>query len=484
MNQLDLTSDLQNILSVAAEKVKSWIDAGEVIRVSSHIDSDGVAAAGILSSALARMKANFHLSIFPQLESSYIEELAKEKRKCYIFSDFGSGALELLMNLIPEDDIIILDHHEPLGLDEKPSNILEINSHLFNIDGSNEISGAGVSFLFACTLDLIKNLDLLPLALVGAVGDTQDKAKQHSFKGLNAKIAELGVDHHLIKIEKDLYFQYRETKPIPKALMETNEPFLPDLTGNEAACERFLTNIGIPLYAGENWRTVSDLSLEEKKILTSQLTELILSHNGTSKQASSLISTNYLLLNEKEPYLKDIREFSQLLNACGRTRNPAIGVAVCMGDRDIHYKRAQDLLVDYNNKVDSFLESLKHPGRMQETDYVQYFYGDEGLDETIIGTITTIATKTKIAKKVLIGFAISENDTYKISARAQDSFVKKGLHLGKAMRTIISQLGLDSSKFLAGGHDAAAGTRIPRSYDKLFIETLNKVVEEQITKKE
>jgi nanoRNase/pAp phosphatase (c-di-AMP/oligoRNAs hydrolase) len=45
-------------------------------------------------------------------------------------------------------------------------------------------------------------------------------------------------------------------------------------------------------------------------------------------------------------------------------------------------------------------------------------------------------------------------------------------------------LGLDPSKFLAGGHDAAAGTRIPRSYDKLFIETLNKIVEEQLTKKE
>lgn len=482
MNQLDLNSDFHNALTAAAEILKSWIDAGEIIRVSSHIDADGVAAAGIISSALARMKANFHLSIFPQLESPYIEELAREKRNCYIFSDFGSGALEILGKLFPEETIIILDHHEPLYLDEKPSNILEVNSHLFGIDGSNEISGAGVCFLLTYILDPIKNLDLLPLALVGAVGDTQDKAKQHSFKGLNAKIAELGVEHSLIKIEKDLYFQYREMKPIPQALMETTEPFLPELTGNKEACERFLVNIGIPLYIGENWRTISDLSIDEKRILTSQLTQLILSHNGTSKQANSLISTNYLLINETS--LKDIREFSQLLNACGRTRNPGIGVAVCMGDRDLQYKHAQNLLIDYNNKVNSFLDSLKHPGQMQETDYVQYFYGDEGLDETMIGTITTIATKIKIANKVLIGFAKSEDDTYKISARTQDSFVKKGLHLGKAMREIISQLGLDPSKYLAGGHDAAAGTRIPRSYDKLFIETLNKVVEEQLTKKE
>ncbi len=483
MNQLDLNTEFQDALNAAADRLKSWVNSGEIIRVSSHIDADGLAAAGIISSMLLRMRANFHTRILPQLEPNHIEDLAKEKRKYYIFSDFGSGQVHLLTKSFPKEEIIILDHHEPLKASEKSSNILELNSHFFDLNGSNDIAGAGMCFLFAYALDSCKNLDLLPLALVGAVGDTQDKDKQHSFTGVNKKLVELGVEQNLIRVEKDLYFQYREMKPIHEALMETNEPYLPELTGNEAACLRFLSNIGIPLHAGDSPRTISDLSTKEKKILTSQLTQLILSHNGTSEQANSLISTNYLIINEKESYLKDIREFSQLLNACGRTRNPGIGVAVCMGDREIHYKRAQDLLLNYLKKVNSFLDSLKRPGKIQETDYVQYFYGED-LDETMIGTITTITTKTKIANKVLIGFAACEDGSYKISARTQDAFVDKGVHLGIAMRETIAQLGLDPSKFIAGGHDAAAGTRIPKSYDKLFIETLNKVVAEQISKKE
>ncbi|MDD1777941.1 MAG: DHH family phosphoesterase [Candidatus Helarchaeota archaeon] len=482
MNQLDLSAEFQDALNAAADRLKSWVNSGEIIRVSSHIDADGLAAAGILSSMLLRMKANFHVRILPQLEPNYIEDLAKEKRKYYIFSDFGSGQVNLLTKSFPKEEIILLDHHEPLKSSEKSSNILELNSHLYKINGSNDISAAGMCFLFAYAVDSGKNLDLLPLALVGAVGDTQDNDKQHSFTGVNKKLAELGVEQNLIKIEKDLYFQYRELRPIHEALMETSEPYLPELTGNEAACLRFLANIGIPLHAGENPRTISDLSTNEKKILTSQLSQLILSHDGTSEQANSLVSTNYSIIHEKESYLKDIREFSQLLNACGRTRNPGIGVAVCIGDRDIHYKHAQDLLLNYSKKVNSFLDSLKRHNKIQETDYIQFFYGED-LDETMIGTITTIATKTKIANKVLIGFASCEDGSYKISARTQDALVNKGVHLGHALRETITKLGLDPSKFIAGGHDAAAGTRIPKSYDKLFIETLNKVVAEQISKK-
>ncbi len=483
MNPFALDHKFYDILQQAASKVKSWIEADEIIRLSSHIDADGLSAAGIICSALSRLKASFHLRILRQLDPEFIEELVKEDRNCYIFSDFGSGQIKHLAKSLPSKDIIILDHHEPLNI-SKPSNILEINPILFGIDGSNEVSGSGVSFLFAYALDPKKNIDLLPLALVGALGDTQDKEKQHSLTGLNAKIAEFGVQQNLLKIEKDLYFQYREMKPIHHALMETTDPFLPGLTGNEEACVRFLSSINIPLQAGEKWRTISDLSTEEKKRLTTQLSQLILSHGGTSKQASNLVSTTYILTTETDPYLKDAREFAELLNACGRTRHPGIGVAVCMGDRDIHYRRAQDLLTDYQKKINSFLETLKHPGSIHETDYLQYFFGGDELEETMIGTIATIAVKTKLTKKVLIGFAKSNNQCYKISARAPQQFVDKGVHLGLALRQTIAQLKLDPSKFLAGGHDAAAGTRIPITYEKSFIETLNKVLHQQIIKKD
>ncbi|MHA1275608.1 MAG: DHHA1 domain-containing protein [Candidatus Helarchaeota archaeon] len=484
MNRFELNAPFLAALENAAKKIHACCDSDEIIRVSSHIDADGLSAAGIVCSALARLNAKFHLRILRQLYPEFIKELAAERRNCYIFSDLGSGQLKYLIKYFPEAFLLILDHHEPLKVKDIPPNIIEINPHHFNIDGSNELSGAGTSFLFAYSLDPSNNLDLLPFALIGAVGDTQDKGKQHSLIGLNAKIAEVGVNENLITIEKDLYFQYRENQPIHHALMATIDPFLPGLTGNEDACVRFLQSINVPLHVGEKWRTISDLTTAEKKNLTTQLTQQILSHGGTPEQASSLVSTNYLLTGESAPYLRDLREFAELLNACGRTRNPGIGVAICMGDRDTHYRRAQDLLLDYQKKINSFLEHLKHPGAIKETDYVQYFYTGDELNETMIGTISTIAIKTKLAKKILIGFAKSGDQVYKISARAPQHLITRGVHLGIALRNVIEQLKLDPSKFAAGGHDAAAGTQIPASKDIEFIETLNLVLKTQMNQKE
>ncbi|MHA1267355.1 MAG: DHHA1 domain-containing protein [Candidatus Helarchaeota archaeon] len=483
MNPFGLPSAFHKALEHAVATFKEWLaEEVDIIRISSHIDADGLAAAGILSASIYRQELPFHLRILRQLDPEFIIQLAEEKRKCYIFSDFGSGQLNLIKKFFKTEKILILDHHEPLtSSNELPDNILEINPHLYGVDGSSEISGAGVSFLFSYYLAPEKNLDLLPLALVGAVGDTQDKAKQHSLIGLNAEIAKFGVEKNLIRIEKDLYFQYSEMKPIHKAIMETTDPYLPNLTGNEEACIKFLGEIGIPLQMGDNWRTISELSTEEKKTLATHLTQQILSHGGSSEQASNLVGTLYKFINETELYLKDARTYASLLNACGRTRHPGTGVAVCLGDRNIHYKLAQDYLHEYQTQLNVMLERLKHPGMIHETDHLQYFYGSS-LDERMIGTICTIAVRTKIVKpsKPLIGFGNSEHNDYKISARAQDHLVQKGLHLGKALRKTISELELDPTQYGAGGHDAAAGARIPATSDIQFIEVLDRIIKEQL----
>ena len=48
-----------------------------------------------------------------------------------------------------------------------------MNPHLFDIDGSTEISGAGVVYLFCKALDG-KNKDMAHIAIVGAIGDIQE----------------------------------------------------------------------------------------------------------------------------------------------------------------------------------------------------------------------------------------------------------------------------------------------------------------------
>ena len=49
-------------------------------------------------------------------------------------------------------------------------------------------------------------MDLAPIALVGALGDMQDKYEQRSLRSLNEIIVNDGVAAGLLKVEKDLIF--------------------------------------------------------------------------------------------------------------------------------------------------------------------------------------------------------------------------------------------------------------------------------------
>jgi RecJ-like exonuclease len=72
-----------------------------------------------------------------------------------------------------------------------------------------------------------ENLDLAPIALVGALGDMQDRHEQRSLQSLNEIIVNDAVAAGLVKVEKDLMFFGRETRPLYKMIVTTTNPFIP-----------------------------------------------------------------------------------------------------------------------------------------------------------------------------------------------------------------------------------------------------------------
>ena len=55
-------------------------------------------------------------------------------------------------DLMKDKVVLILDHHQPEEV-EAENNICHINPHLHGIDGSKEISGSGVVYLFSKAVD-------------------------------------------------------------------------------------------------------------------------------------------------------------------------------------------------------------------------------------------------------------------------------------------------------------------------------------------
>ena len=86
---------------------------------------------------------------------------------------------------------------------------------MFGIDGASDVSGSGVAYFVAKAVNRA-NVDLAPVALVGALGDMQDKYEQRSLCSLNEIIVNDAVAAGLLKVEKDSNVLRQRNPPYPQ----------------------------------------------------------------------------------------------------------------------------------------------------------------------------------------------------------------------------------------------------------------------------
>ena len=462
--------------SLAAEVIRETAEKSEYIHIISHLDADGLAAAGIIGKALAKMDATFKIRVQHWIDEKVVEEIKAEKPPLTILADLGSGYLDFLSENLSNYKIVILDHHQPVG---KPAEtFVHVNPHLHGVDGSKDLSGSGVAYLVAKCLDEA-NIELSTVAIVGALGDMQDKYNQKALGGLNEAIIRDAVESGLLKVEKDLIFFGRETRPIHKALALTTSPYIPGISGEEDKSLAFLASIGIKPKIGDRWRALRDLSEEEKTRLCSSLAEYLASR-GYPKEALSLVGHVYILVKE-EPWtpLRDGREFSVLLNATGRMNRPSLGISICMGDRSSAFEEANKILDEYRRLITRYLGWLIENKRIEELENIYVVRGENDVEDKIIGTLASIVSTNYVNKPIIAYATIPSEKIVKVSARALDPLIEKGLDLGEIMR-----VAAEKCSGRGGGHNIAAGAQIPIEHVETFIKLVDVMVKEQLGKVE
>jgi len=459
----------------AAKVILETVQKDGFIHVFSHLDADGVAAAGVVGKALFRLDARFRVRITQWVDEKIIGEIVADKPELVVLTDFGSGYLKLLNEKIPNFKVLILDHHQVAETVEN-SNFVHVNPHLHGIPGATDVSGSGVAYFVARAMDA-RNVDLAPIALVGALGDMQDRYEQRKLGGLNQLMVEDAVNAKLLLVEKDLTFFGRETRPIHRTLASTTNPFLPGISGEEDKALAFLSSLDIKLKNGDKWRALRDLTEEEKKRLCSALAEYLLSR-GLHYEVANLIGHIYILSNE-EPWtsLRDAREFAVVLNSAGRMDRPSLGIALCMGDRGAALEEANRVLEDYRKNINKYLSWVaEKPERLRELENIYVINGEDFVNEKIIGTISSILISSlPNVEKPLIAYAVVPGEgVAKFSARTTDVAVRRGVNLGGVMRAAEQFSGK------GGGHNIAAGAQVPLDKAGDFVKVANELVGKQL----
>ncbi len=471
--------NIEGFLEAANEAAKVILETAKkdgFILVFSHLDADGVAAAGVMGKMLYRLDARFRIRVMQWVDDKIIGEVISDKPQLVILTDFGSGYLDLLNEKIPNVKVVILDHHQINSKVVNP-NFVQVNPHLFGIDGATDVSGSGVAY-FAAKAVNSANVDLAPIAIVGALGDMQDKYEQRSMRSLNEIMVNDAVAAGVLKVEKDLIFFGRETRPIYKMLATTTNPFIPGLSGQETEALNFVANLGIPLKQDDRLRALCDLTDEERKRLCTALADYLLS-KGLHLEVDNLIGYIYILTKEEpNTAMRDGREFAVLLNSTGRMDRPSLGIAICMGDRKAALEESNKILEDYRKNINKYLGWVaEKPERMRELQNIYVIYGENFINEKIIGTVSSIIVSSLANnEKPLIAFAnIEQENAAKFSGRTTEAALRKGVNLGDVMRVASEAHGGKG-----GGHNIAAGAQVPLDKVIDFVKTVDELVGRQL----
>jgi len=437
------------------------------VRIISHLDADGISACSIIIRALNRRSMKYAVSIVQQVDEWLVSQLAKENNDVIIFTDIGAGQLMLISKYLSKKKVFVLDHHPPEG--EGHEGLVHVNPHLFGIDGSTEISGAGIAYLFAEALDK-KNSDMAHIAIIGAIGDVQE---DKGFKQLNMKILETAKKSGKIKVIQGLRVFGAQTKPLHKILEHCTEHVIPGITGSESRAIQFLQQIGINPKSGSEWRTLIDLDEKELKKLT---TEIVM-RRMNEKTPESIIGPVYILVEEqKKSPLKDAKEFSTLLNACGRLNKASLGIGACLDDEKIKKKAVQQMFV-YKKEIVKAMEWYEANKKSKNVFHGNGFIiinAEDNVPSTMIGTVASLISKSH---------EFVEGTFIMSLARQLDGNTKVSLRIaGDAAGTDLSRVAAriaENVNGAAGGHCKAAGAIIKTDAEQQFMDEAKRVLAEQ-----
>jgi RecJ-like exonuclease len=382
--------------------------------------------------------------------------------------DLGSGSLDLLSPL-NSSDVFVFDHHPPVG--SVFPRLCHVNPHLCGFDGSRELSGSGAAYLVAKALEA--SADLACLAVVGALGDSQDRFKERSLGGLNEDLVRDAEDSGYVRVEKkDLLLYGRETRPIHRAIAYTTNPYIPGLSGEEDKCLAFVVNLGIEVKRQDRWRALNDLSSEEKKLIYSGLVK----HSRLpEKVALSLLGTEYTLVQEERgTSLRDGREYASLLNACGRMGKPGLGVAVSYGSRGSLLSEVTKLFGEYRKSLAEYLGLLeKDAERIKRLQNIYVVDGSGLIDELMLSTVTSVLISNGRFNepRPVIALANASGGKVKVSGRLPEDLREAPLNLGSIFHEASG-----ICRGIGGGHDVAAGATIPSGREVEFTRFIDEKV--------
>jgi len=441
--------DVFKLSKKASEMILS-IPKSTRFRVISHYDADGISAAAIICKTLSRQGYEFHASLMRNPFTKGLERLKNEGNEIIIFTDMGSGQIDMIEQLGCKS--IIIDHHQ-YQKNETSKDIIQINANQCGINGNYEASGSSLSLSLAKAVDP-DNIDLSDLALIGATGDKQYIG---GIRGYNKKILDEALEKNILIKQIALKFSH---ETILDSLYYSIDPYYSGISGNKDEIISLMNKLNIDYN-----KKIKDIDKKESKKINSYLLLKLIKQGCENNILDTVIRERY----SSKTYNCELERFADLLDSCGKGGNRGLGLAICLGDKK-SFNEAINLEKNYKKEILKELINLEQNGFLEKNNY-KYFYSKKSSIGGVIGGIAMNYLLTN--EKPLFSIVKKDNELH-ISCRGTQSLVAKGLDLGSAMKKAAIEL-----EGNGGGHKIAAGATIQAEKENDFLELTDKIISKQ-----
>jgi single-stranded-DNA-specific exonuclease len=233
-----------------------------------------------------------------------------------------------------------------------------------------------------------------------------------------------------------------------------------------------LKNAGIKLKDnGGRWRVLAEFSQEEKSAVVEAVAKFVATWD---KEISDIVLddlTGYvytLAREDKRSPLRDAREFSTMLNACGRKGKAGVGFAICMGDRSAALSAGEEIMSTYKLTLRNNISTIfSEKWRLVDNGKITFVNGEGVLEEEMLGAVSTLLSRSpSLRGRILFVRTLTKDGTYKFSSR-KCLDCKSQANLGMIMRQCSEAL-----NGTGGGHSEAAGCSIPSSALEDLIDSI------------
>ena len=455
------------------------IRSSHSVLVISHIDADGITAGSIADITLERLGVEHRLCFEKKITEDVIEAVNESKEDAVWICDLGSGYL----SQFDRPNIVITDHHvkDPNRRKVKgrrqttldlfgDTDIHHINPHEYGMDGSYETCGAGMTYLLSKTIDP-NNVDLAYLAVIGAVGDFQD-SHESRLVSMNRVIMQDAIDHGDLRLDMDLRLFGCDTRPLVQYLQYCNDPNIDGITNCPRGCLDFFDECKIGIKDGDRWRVWNDLDGNEKKRAIDLLMTKV-----KPEDAKRIYGEMYRLPRfDRDTGLGDAKEFATVLNSCGRYDDADTGLQICRGNIDA-LETAEKNRANHRAYISTALNYVKENHLVRERRFIQYFDAGSEIRDTVVGIVAGMVMNSPEGSSrnlPMIAF-VDGDDGVKVSARANNDLVGRGLDLSSVMRTAAELVG-----GMGGGHSVAAGATIPPDKKEEFLDIVEDLISAQV----